>query len=131
MTIELLIFLVFFLFREEIVSSVKAKMGFSQFLLKFLMLASVSTCICYAKSYQSNQSYKQQLGNIREREHATRNKNEIVARLNDTDSLALAEVMQKEPKFFDEFECEYHFDGIKKLSPFECHCFVFVAVAEC
>lgn len=98
------------------------------------MLTSVTTCICFAKSYRNDQPYRQQLDNIREREHETSNKNEIVAIFNDTDSLVLAEMMQKQPKFFDEFECEYKKKTVAPLNVLNVFilfcllCFFFCAV---
>lgn len=80
-------------------------MHFSSFLLNFVMLT--NACICSAKSYQSDQPYKQPFERIHEKEQETPNKNEIIARLNDTLPEELVDVIQKEPKFFDEFECKY------------------------
>ncbi|XP_031631478.1 serine proteinase stubble isoform X2 [Contarinia nasturtii] len=82
-------------------------------LLKIAMLSNVWICICFGKSYQSDHHYfKQHLDQIHEKQNETPNKNEIITKLNYTDAEALAEVMKKEPKFFDEFElipqtCKY------------------------
>lgn len=81
-------------------------MNITILLLKFVMLSNVCIYI-YGKSYQSDHQFKQQLDEIREKLSESQNKNEILAKLNDTDASALAQVIQKEPKFFDDFECKY------------------------
>lgn len=82
-------------------------MNKTNILLKFAMLSSVCICICFGKSYQNDHRSKQQFNQIREKQTENPIKNEIIAKFNDTDAAVLAEVMQKEPKFFDEFECKY------------------------
>lgn len=76
-------------------------------LLKFAMLSSVCICVCFGKRYQSNHHSEQQLDQNRVKQTENPIQNEIIAKFNDTDAAVLAEVMQKEPKFFDEFECKY------------------------
>lgn len=75
-------------------------------LLRFAVLSSVCICICFGKSYHhTNQKQFDEIG-AKPIENPIRN--EIMAKLNDTDAAAiLADVIQKEPKFFDEFECKY------------------------
>lgn len=74
-------------------------------LLKFAMLSSVCICICFGKSYHNDDRIKQNFGqnHVKQLDPI---KNEIIAKFNDTDVTVLAEVIQKEPKFFDEFECK-------------------------
>lgn len=81
-------------------------MNITNLLLKFVMLSNVCIYI-YGKSYQSDHQFEQQLDEIREKLSESQNKNEILAKQNDTDATALAKVIQKEPKFFDDFECKY------------------------
>ncbi|XP_055310503.1 serine proteinase stubble isoform X4 [Sitodiplosis mosellana] len=83
-------------------------------MLRFAVLSSVCICICFGKSYQNdpNHTKQQQLDPIGAKPIENPIKNEIIAKLNDTDAAVLADVMQKEPKFFDEFElipqtCKY------------------------
>lgn len=82
-------------------------MKITAFLLKFAMLSNI--CICYGKTYQSDHHHiKQHLDQIiHEKQNETPNKNEIITKLNYSDAETLAEVMKKEPKFFDEFERKY------------------------
>lgn len=78
-------------------------MNLSTYLLKFVVISNVYVCLCFGKSYQSDHHRHHQFEPIHDNETI---KKEIIARLNDTEAVALAEVMQKEPKFFDEFECK-------------------------
>lgn len=71
-------------------------------LLRFVMLSNVFTCIVFGKSYQGDH-----LEAMHENANASTLINEIIAKLNDTDP-----VIQKEPKFFDEFECKCLLVGI-------------------
>lgn len=75
-------------------------------LLRFAALSSVCICMCFGKSY--DQTKQKQLDEIGAKPIENPMRNEIIAKLNDTDAAAiLADVIQKEPKFFDEFECKY------------------------
>lgn len=75
-------------------------------LLRFVALSSVCICICFGKSY--HQTKQKPVDEIGAKPIENPIQNEIIAKLNDTDAAAiLADVMQKEPKFFDEFECKY------------------------
>lgn len=62
------------------------------------MVMNIFLCICRGKTYQNDQQTL---------DHELQIKNEIIAKLNDTDAMALAEALHKEPKFFDDFECKY------------------------
>lgn len=72
------------------------------FLLKICILSNVYGR-GFGKSYHSDTStlLTQQLDHSSEAPIEA-----VIRRLNHTDAAALAEVMQKEPKFFDEFECK-------------------------
>lgn len=61
-----------------------------------LILLSILAKYCFGKSYNNDypHRYNQQIHH------------RFVARLNETDAAAIFAVLQKEPKFFDEFECE-------------------------
>lgn len=77
-------------------------------LLKFVIISNVYVCESVGKSYQSGEYPSHHLDSIQDQ--ITDNetiKKEMIAKLNDTEAAALAEVMQKEPKFFDEFECKW------------------------
>lgn len=73
-------------------------MNISYIAFRFIALTNIYICICYGKSYQNDQQ-------LFDHENA-QIKNEIITKLNETDAIALAEAIQKEPKFFDDFECK-------------------------
>lgn len=72
------------------------------------MLLNVYAGISFGKSYQNDHYHTQHVEQFQEEHNIIAKKNGIIAGLNDSDAVALAKVMQKEPKFFDEFECKYN-----------------------
>lgn len=77
-----------------------------KFLVRFIMLLNVCACVCFGKSNPNDHHHAQHLEQIQDKQNEIAEKNQIIARLNDSDAVVLANVMQKEPKFFDEFECK-------------------------
>lgn len=68
--------------------------------LKFLILLSLGVYL----SVSENRDIDHYQQKRRQNEIAS---DGIIAKLNKSDSVALADVIEKEPKFFDEFECKY------------------------
>lgn len=64
----------------------------------YSFLLSIYICVSFGKSYQSAEHNYELLTDNQTTKPA------IIARMNDTEAEALAEVMDKKPKFFDEFE---------------------------
>lgn len=74
-------------------------------LLKFVMLSNVFICVSFGKSYENDQNDQQHIESIHTKSIERPILNELIARPNKTDTNIL-DVIQKEPKFFDEFECK-------------------------
>lgn len=68
-----------------------------RFSMKYIILFSLS--ICYVIGADNSQ--------IGEREKTQQNEIFMDVRLNTSDPIALVAAIEKEPKFFDEFECRY------------------------
>lgn len=85
----------------------QVKMNLYTCLLQLIIVSGAYFCVSFGKSYQSDDYHtrRHQFDKIPVKisDNET-TKKEIIAKLNDTEAAALAEVMQKEPKFFDEFE---------------------------
>lgn len=69
--------------------------------LKCVILLSISICSSigdHSEYIHENQNQQQQQNEVIH--------DDIVAKLNKSDPVALAAAIEKEPKFFDEFECK-------------------------
>lgn len=69
-----------------------------RFFKKYIILVSLS--VCYVISADNSQ--------IGEREKTQHNEIFMDVKLNTSDPVALVAAIEKEPKFFDEFECRYN-----------------------
>lgn len=63
-----------------------------------VIILSISVYLCLSE-IRNAERRKQQNNEI--------NNNDIIAKLNQSDPIAFAAAIEKEPKFFDEFECKY------------------------
>lgn len=72
------------------------------------MLSNVFICVSFGKSYQNDQNDHQHIESIHTKPIERPILNELIARANKTDPNEL-DVIHKEPKFFDEFECKCKF----------------------
>lgn len=82
-------------------------MSIQDILMKFIMLSNVYTmCVSLQGTQQGSQHNEQHMGQMRhekQHEHAMK-----IESITNTTDINRRNVVQKEPKFFDEFECKYN-----------------------